>query len=217
MAELFRHERRLEAGAEIVGEGERPGQSTLLLSGITARAKLMGDGERQITAFNVPGDFVDLHSFLLKELDHSVVAITPIEFTQIAHADLERVTERFPHLSRMLWLATLLDSAINREWLVGLGRRSALARAAHIFCEMGLRLNAVGLGSPDNYEFAVTQTDLADAMGLSAVHVNRVIQDLRARNLLVWQGSRVSLPNLDGIRELAEFDDRYLNLMKERR
>ena len=217
LSELFRREKVLSPGEEVVGDGQRPGRSTLLLSGFAARSKLMSSGERQITAFHVPGDFVDLHSFLIKEMDHAVVAITAITITEVGHEDLERVTERFPHLTRLLWLMTLLDSAVHREWLVGMGRLSALARAAHIFCEMGVRLEAVGLGRASDYEFPITQTDLADAMGLSAVHVNRVVQDLRSRGLLVWQANHVQLPDPQQLRNLAEFDPRYLHLVKEPR
>jgi CRP-like cAMP-binding protein len=217
LADLFHHERTIAAGEEIVSEGERPGKCTLLLAGFAARAKLMEDGGRQITAFHVPGDFVDLHSFLIKELDHAVVAITDITITEVVHSDIEKITERFPHLTRLLWLLTLLDSAVHREWLVGLGRLSATARAAHLFREMGIRLEAVELGTASEYEFPITQSDLADAMGLSAVHVNRVVQELRSRGLLVWQGSRVNLPDLAGIDDLAEFDSRYLHLTREPR
>lgn len=217
LAAAFLRERAAPAGSELVSEGERPSASTLLVSGFAARTSVVKTGERQITAFHVPGDFIDLHSFLIKEMDHAVVALTPVTIAQVPHAAIERLTERFPHLTRLLWLMTLLDGAVHREWLVGLGRLSALARAAHLFCELGLRLEAVGVGSAREFEFPVTQSDLADAMGLSAVHMNRVIQELRARGLLAWQGAGVVLPDLEGLRALAEFDPRYLHLTREPR
>lgn len=207
----------LTASADLVREGDRPTRCTLLLSGFAARYRMVANGERQFLAIHVPGDFVDLHSFPLKEMDHSVLALTDCSIALYPHPVITRMTETYPHLTRLLWLLTLLDSALHREWIIGLGRLSATARAGHLFCELGLRLAGVGLGAPDNFVFPVTQQDLADALGLSTVHANRVVQGLRAQNLLEWQGDRVILPDLKRLMALAEFDDRYLHLVKEAR
>ena len=205
------------AGSDLVREGDRPQQSTLLVSGFAARYRLVASGERQFAAIHVAGDFIDLHSFPLKEMDHSVLALTDCTVALYPHPVLQELTENYPHLTRLLWLLTLLDSALHREWIMCLGRLSAAARAAHLFCELGMRLSAVGLGSPDSYHLPLTQQDLADALGVSSVHANRVIQTLRAQGLLVWQSEHVTLPELQRIRAFGEFDERYLHLVREPR
>jgi CRP-like cAMP-binding protein len=205
------------AAADLVREGDRPTQSTLLVSGFAARYRLVANGERQFAAIHVPGDFIDLHSFPLKEMDHSVLALTDCTVALFPHSALKDMTETYPHLTRLLWLLTLLDSALHREWIMCLGRLSAAARAAHLFCELGMRLAAVNLGKPDDYRLPLTQQDLADALGVSSVHANRVVQTLRSEGLLVWHSDRVSLPNLGALRALGEFDERYLHLVREPR
>lgn len=206
-----------DSQTDLVKEGDRPKRSTLLLKGFAARYKIVGNGERQISAIHISGDFIDLHSFPLKEMDHSVLALTDCEVAFFPHSELEKLTANYPHLTRMLWLMTLLDSAIHREWITGLGRLSAEARHAHLMCELGVRLEAVGHGKKDNFHLPVTQSDLADALGVSSVHENRVIQSLRAKGLLAWHNGQVTLPDLKAIYALAEFDDRYLHLVKEPR
>lgn len=208
---------RVAGGSDMVREGDRPHQSTLLVDGFAARYRLVASGERQFAAIHVSGDFIDLHSFPLKEMDHSVRALTDCTVVLFPHSVLKELTENYPHLTRLLWLLTLLDSALHREWITCLGRLSAAARAAHLFCELGLRLAAVGRGSPDSYHLPLTQQHLADALGVSSVHGNRVVQTLRGEGLLVWQTDRVMLPDLERIRALGEFDERYLHLVREPR
>jgi len=207
----------VRAGVDLVKEGDRPSRCTLLVSGFTARYRLVSSGERQFAAIHVPGDFIDLHSFPLKEMDHSVLALSDCTLAMFPHSNLQELTESYPHLTRLLWLLTLLDSALHREWIMCLGRLSATARAAHLFCELGIRLAVVGLGEPDNYDMPLTQQDLADALGVSSVHANRVVQALRSDGLLVWQADRVTLPDLARLRALGEFDERYLHLVREPR
>lgn len=205
------------AGTDLVREGDRPYRSTLLVSGFTARYRLVASGERQFSAIHVSGDFVDLHSFPLKEMDHSVLALTDCTVALFPHAALTEMTESHPHLTRLLWLLTLLDSALHREWIMCLGRLSAAAQAAHLLCELGMRLSAVGQGRPDSYDLPLTQQDMADALGISSVHANRVIQALRGEGLLTWQADKVTLPDLPRIKALGEFDERYLHLVREPR
>lgn len=206
-----------DAGSDLVREGDRPQRCTLLVSGFAARYRMVSSGERQFAVIHVPGDFIDLHSFPLKEMDHSVLALTGCQVAIYPHDAITRFTEEFPHLTRLLWLLTLLDSAIQREWIICLGRLSAEARAAHLFCELGVRLAAVGLGEADNYRLPLTQQDLADMLGLSSVHANRVVQSLRKKGLLSWQSNKVTLPNLAAAKALGEFDERYLHLVRESR
>ncbi len=206
--------RLLRKGEELVAQHSRPTESCVVLSGVTAREVLLDDGKRQITALHIPGDFVDLHAFLLKVMDHSVVALTDCEAAYVPHRDLLRVMERSPHLGRLLWLSTVVDGAIQRAWITSAGRRSATAHFGHLICELYLRLEAVGLASEGRFEFPVPQNELADALGFSLVHVNRTLQDLRATGLVSWKGSAVSILDFDGLARMSQFDPTYLNLIR---
>ncbi len=192
-------------------------ESTLLLKGWTARAKDLEGGERQITEINLPGDFVDLHSFTLKELDHDVVALTNCEFVTAPHEKLEELTIRFPHLTRLLWFSTNLDAAIHREWMLSAGRRTALGRVAHLFCELLVRLEISGLVDGDSYDFPLTQVQLADCLGLTSVHVNRTLQQLRKDGLIELKDKCLRILDLAELKRVAEFDPSYLYLKKQRR
>jgi CRP-like cAMP-binding protein len=207
----------VSADADMVREGDRPSESTLLVEGFAARYKVLQSGKRQITAIHVPGDFVDLHGFLLKKMDHAIAALTPCTVATVPHETLRRITERHPHLARLLWLSTLIDSAIHREWLVAMGRRSAKEHMAHLFCELYLRLQLVGLTKDNSYEMPITQAELGDTLGISTVHVNRVVQELRAEGLITWRGNRLAVDDWDRLREVAEFTPTYLSLFNERR
>lgn len=206
------------AGSDLVREGERPERSMLVAQGFTTRYRLLADGTRQITAIHLPGDFVDLHSFLLKTMDHAVGALSPCRIVTFPHANLKVITERHPHLTRMLWLMTLLDAAIHREWIVAMGRRSALEQMAHLLCEIFTRLSIVGLGDRDReLILPINQTELGDTLGLSTVHVNRTLQQLRAEHLITWQGQSVRVLDWNRLAGIAQFDDAYLHLDAEPR
>jgi CRP-like cAMP-binding protein len=209
--------REVAAGGDIVTEGTRLTESTLLLDGIAGRYKILGEGRRQITALHIAGDFIDLHSFLLKVLDHGVAALTPCTIALVPHETLKMLTETYPHLTRMFWLNTLLDAAINREWITSMGRRAALERTAHLFCELFKRLEAVGKTQDLSFRLPLTQAELGDALGLSLVHVNRVVQALRNDGLVTWEGRVLTILDWDRLCELAEFDSAYLYLWREPR
>lgn len=205
------------ADSDLVREHERQVQSNLLLEGWAGRYVTLADGRRQILAVHIPGDFIDLHSFPLQVMDHSVTTFTPCRIALAPHARLRDITERHPHLARLLWLSTLIDAAILRQWLVGSGKRSSLEHAAHLFCELFTRLELVGRTQGRAFIFPLSQMEFADALGVSAVHANRTLQELRARELLAWRGRQVEILDWDGLRELAEFDTAYLNLFDRRR
>jgi CRP-like cAMP-binding protein len=209
--------KEVRADEDMVREGDRPTESTLLLEGFAARYKLLSNGKRQITALHVPGDFVDLHSFLLKKMDHAVMALTPCRVSLFPHEGLRVITEKHPHLGRLLWLNTLIDGAIHREWLVAMGRRPALNQIAHLLCELSLRLQAVGLTQDNSFRLPLTQAELGDALGLSTVHVNRVIQQLRADGSVTWRGETIIIDDWPRLKEIAEFDLTFLNLDNEPR
>lgn len=209
--------RVVEADEDIVHEGETPSESSLLLDGFAARYKIFSNGRRQITAIHVAGDFVDLHSFLLKTMDHGVLALTPCRVAVVPHAALERITDEHPHLTRLLWLNTLIDGAIHREWLTTMGRLSATAHMAHFICELFLRLKAVGRTDGDTIHLPLTQAELGDTLGLSTVHVNRVLQELRKEGLIRWQGDALTILDWERLEKVGEFTPTYLNLQHEHR
>lgn len=214
---LFSGERSYAAGEEIVGDGARPKVSLLLTEGLAARFKVLEDGGRQIAAIHVPGDFLDLHGFLLKVLAHGVFALSDCTLVQVEHTALKELTETSPHLARMLWLDTLIDASVHREWLVGMGRRRAIGQLAHLMCELYVRLKVVDRVEGFSFRLPITQNELADVLGLSLVHVNRTLRSLRQRGLIRWEGDRIYIDNWDGLAELAEFDPTYLSLQKEPR
>lgn len=207
--------RRISAGRDFVVEHSRPGHSTLLLEGFAARYSTLADGGRQITEITIAGDFVDLHSLLMKQMDHGVVALTDVMIANAPHEKLKAVTEKHPHLTRLLWLDTIIDAAIHRQWLVAMGRRSGLAHLAHLLAELYLRLEIVGLAGDYIFSLPLTQTTLGDALGLSAVHVNRLVADLRSEGLVNWSHPRVEIIDWPRLLELAEFDPAYLRLHRE--
>jgi CRP-like cAMP-binding protein len=205
------------ARSVLVEAGKELDRSTLLLDGWIARMKDLQGGQRHAAELNVAGDFTDLHGFTLKRLDHDVVTITPCRVAIVPHERLREMTERYPHLTRVYWFATNLDAAIHREGTLSLGRRVALARMAHLFCEMFVRLRIVGLTEAAGYDFPLTQVELGECLGLTSVHVNRTLQELRRRRLIELEARRLAILDWDGLQQAAEFDDSYLYLRKRER
>lgn len=187
-------------------------QCTLLLDGFIERYKDVADGRRQILAIHIPGDFVDLHSYPLKRLEHSVAALTEVKVALFPHAAVRALTERSATLTELLWRSTLVDAAINREWIISVGSRRAAARLAHLFCEMHVRLGRIGLAEDTRYALPLTQVDLADATGLTAVHANRMLREMREQGLVRFRQGMVDLLDLPRLRDLANFDPSYLFL-----
>lgn len=207
--------RVVPAGGDFVQMGERPSCSTLLIEGFSARYSVLADGGRQITEINVSGDFVDLHSLLMKQMDHGVTALTDCVIASAPHAGLIRLTEDHPHLARLLWLDTIVDAAIHRQWLVAMGRRSGVAHVAHLVCELYVRLEVVNRARDFAFALPLSQSMLADALGLSPVHVSRLTTELRDEGLLRWSGGQVEILDWSRLTELAEFDPSYLRLQRE--
>ena len=205
------------ADKTIVRAGDLLTSSTLLIQGFLARYKDLSDGQRQITELHVTGDFADLHSFTLKRLDHNVMTLTRCRIGLVPHERLEAMTRDFPHLTRLYWFSTNLDAAIHREWEVSLGRRPAIARMAHLFCELHVRLKLVENADESSYDLPLTQTDLAECLGLTPVHVNRTLKELRERGLVTFRGGRVVIDDLRGLERVAEFDPAYLYLERLKR
>jgi CRP-like cAMP-binding protein len=202
----------VDAHCDLIAEGEAPTQVHVVLEGFACRYKTLADGGRQIMAWLLPGDFCDLHVSLLGEMDHSIATLTPSIITYLPRNGLEALTEDHPTLTHALWWATLVDEAVLREWLVNMGRRPADQRIAHMFCEVRRRLDAVGLAPDATMDFPLSQTDLADSAGLSPVHVNRMIQQLRDEGLISWRGRVLQVLDVGALEAFAGFDPNYLHL-----
>jgi CRP-like cAMP-binding protein len=163
------------------------------------------------------GDFVDLHAFTLKYMDHSVLGLTQMQVGFVPHEALMRITEQSPHLTRLFWTLTTVDGAIHRTMIASLGRRGALQRLGHLLCELNARLSAIGNVLEHSFDIPITQEDLADILGLSSVHMNRTIQELRQSHLISWQGSRVTITDLAKLKQMSGYDGRYLSLVRRNR
>jgi CRP-like cAMP-binding protein len=207
---------RLPARRTTHHRGERVKQSTLLLSGYMCRYMDASDGYRQLVCYHIPGDFLDLHGYPLQRLDHDVGTITEAEVAYIPHERITEITERLPHLGRLLWFSTLLDAAMHREWIFSVGRLDAAGRIAHFISETRERMLAVGLVDEDGwFDFPLTQQDLGEANGLTSVHVNRTIRKLREDGLMEIIGRRARVLNVAALAKLGEFSPDYLYLEDE--
>jgi CRP-like cAMP-binding protein len=205
----------LEADQDIVREGERPSTCCLVLDGFVHRYKMTETGKRQILSFHISGDIPDLQSLHLEVMDHSLGTLARSTLAFLPHDTVRDLIRRCPRIGDAFWRETLIDAAVFREWMLGLGRREAYGRMAHLLCELYVRLKAVGLANGHGYEMPLTQAELGDALGLSTVHVNRTLQDLRGEGLITLQGGSVAVLDWEGLRKAGEFDPTYLHLRKE--
>ena len=203
--------RRYTRGQDIHRDGDRLQECCLLLEGFTSHYKLLPDGRRQITAFHVPGDMPDLQSLHVPTMEHSIAAMMPTRVAFIPHRSLHDLTDHYPGLLHALWRDTLIHGAIARAWMTGIGRRSALERMAHLLCEMLVRFEAVGLALNRSFRLPVGQVELGDTLGLSAVHVNRVLQDMRRSKLITWTGTLVTVLAWEKLQAIGCFDAAYLH------
>lgn len=204
--------RLLTPDQDLVEDGEWPAQCGLLVEGWSCRYKLLAEGRRQILSFHIAGDIPDLQSLHLGVLDHGVAALTPCTFALVPHESLRHLTRTFPDVAALLWRETLIDAGIFRAWITAIGRRSAYGGIAHLFCELYLRQEAVGLAADHRCPMPVRQTDLADAMGLTAVHINRVLKEMRDANLIAFERRELVIRDWKRLYEAAEFDLTYLHL-----
>jgi CRP-like cAMP-binding protein len=179
-----------------------------------ARSKDLPEGQRQITELHVAGDFANLHGFTLGRLDHDVLTLTDCVLAVAPHERVRALTEKHPRIARIYWFTTNLDAAISREWTLSLGQRSALARAASVFCELFDRLQIVGLTNGSTYDHPLTQRELAECVGLTVVHANRTLQQLRRRGLIELEDRKLTILDREGLEQVAEFDPSYLYLEK---
>jgi CRP-like cAMP-binding protein len=202
----------IKGDQDIVREGDHPSRSCLILGGFTATYKITKGGKRQIVAFGIAGDIPDLQSLHLKTLDISIGTLTQCRMGFITHDDLRDLCTRFPRIAAAFWRETLIEGATFREWVANVGQREAYNRMAHVLCELMTRLRAVGLVEGYSCNLPITQGELADAMGITAVHVNRVLQAMRAEGLIEMKGDRLNVPDWERLKHVGEFDPTYLHL-----
>jgi CRP-like cAMP-binding protein len=201
----------IKARQDLVRFGDRPSRTFVLLEGFVCRYLMVGAGERQIMSFHIPGETPDFQSLYLRTMDHSLATITDCKLAWVTHEALHALIEAHPRLLRGFVREALIDAAIFREWMAGIGRRDATTRVAHLMCEMFERLRAVGLTTDNSCPFPITQGQLADALGLSNVHVNRTLQELRGKRLIALTRATLTIKDWDGLKEIGDFDATYLH------
>jgi CRP-like cAMP-binding protein len=207
---LCQREERFRAGANIAVEGEAPRSAFVVTRGIAYRYRLLPDGRRQILTFLIPGDFFDLHVFLIEKMDHSVGAMGP---TRIAAIDRDTVIDfitNHPRIGAALWWSAMQEDAMLRERIVAIGRRSARGRLAYLLCELVWRQRAIGMAEDHAIRLPLTQTDLADTLGLTSVHVNRVLQGFRRDQLITLEQRRLTLLNVEKLQVMSGLTQNYL-------
>jgi CRP-like cAMP-binding protein len=208
---------QVKAHHDIVSPGRTVDHACLVVRGLAARCDQMRDGQRQITNFHIPGDMCDLHSVAVPKPSWSVTACSPTTVLHVPHSDLLALVDRYPAVAIAFWRDTVVDGSVLAKWVGNLGRKDAQARLSHLLCEMGLRTEMAKLGARTSYQFEVTKEQLADAVGITAVHLNRTLQALRAQGLITFGGRNVTIHDWDALVEIAEFDPVYLLSAEEGR
>ncbi|MCJ2037380.1 Crp/Fnr family transcriptional regulator [Methylobacterium sp. J-059] len=208
--------RQVGARVDLIQEGDEPENVHLILDGLACRYKVLPDGKRQIMSLLVPGDFCDLNVFILDQMDHNIGTISRCQVVDIPRRAIEAITGSHPQITRALWWCALVDEAVLREWLVNLGGRAPEQRLAHLLCELLVRLDAVGKVTNDSFAFPFTQVELADAMGLSAVHVHRTLRELRDLGLITIKQRVLTIHDVEQLKAFCRFTPNYLHLKNTR-
>ncbi|ESX53156.1 Crp/Fnr family transcription regulator [Mesorhizobium sp. LSHC422A00] len=204
-------EKEFQPNHNLVLEGDKPSQSFVVIDGLVGSTKYTGEGKRQITSFFVIGDIPDLHGLHLSIMDCTFSTLMPSRIGFMRHSTLRAICEQHPRIATAFWRSTLIDAAIYREWVTNVGRREALTRMAHILCELICRLRAAGRIEDHVADIPITQAALGDALGLSTVHVNRMLQELRRKGLIATSGSRLQALNWPDLVRAGDFDTTYLH------
>ncbi|MBM6583794.1 Crp/Fnr family transcriptional regulator [Microvirga sp. BT689] len=212
--EVIRSAQAVGPRTDLIREGQTPSDVNLILEGFACRYKVLPTGRRQIMAYLVPGDFCDLHVFILKTMDHGIATLSACTVVKISRARILELMER-PAIAKAFWWAALVDEATLREWLVNVGARKAEQRVAHLLCELLLRLRTVGLTTGNQYELPITQAELADTVGLTGVHVNRILQRLRADGLITLRSKNLVILDEERLKAFSNFNPNYLHLAEQ--
>jgi CRP-like cAMP-binding protein len=217
LAQVSRNVRVVDARRDLISEGDKPRFVHLMIDGWACRYKQLPDGKRQIVSLFVPGDFCDVNVYILKYMDHSIGAITRLKVAMITPEEMSALTAERPRITQALWWHELVTAAVQREWTLNLGQRSAYERLAHLLIELYVRLKTVGRAHDGRCDFPLTQSDLADATGLTSVHVNRTLQELRRDGLIELDRRQLHILDLDRMVDAAMFNPNYLHLDHEGR
>ena len=209
--ELVQPTRLVAAGRDLITQGDNPSAVRLVLEGFACRYKVLPDGRRQIMALLISGDFCDLNVAMLQEMDHSIGTLTKCRIVEIPNDTMVKLMAANAGIRNACSWATLVDEAILREWLVGMGQRSADRQMAHLFCELLIRMQVVGLATENAFAFPLTQEDLGSVLGLSGVHVNRTLQSLREQKLIVLRSGRLLIPDVAELKAFSSFNAVYLH------
>lgn len=210
------HPAQVSPNVDIVPPGRLVTYSCLVAEGLAGRFGQLPSGLRQITAMYIPGDMCDLHSAMLPRVEWALQALSaPLAYLKIPHEELLRVSRAHPRVAEAFWRDCVVDASIIAQWVVSLGRRDATARTAHLLCEMALRLECAGQGSREAFELKATQAHIADALGITPVHMNRVVRGLRLQGVLSWTGRTIRVLDWDGLVRIASFDSGYLEIRRE--
>ena len=204
----------VQARSDLIREGDAPRSIYVILDGWACHYRALANGRRQIVDFAIPGDLCDLNLFILDRMDHSVSAITRLRVAEVGREVFHRVVTNFPNITTALWWVELVSKSIHREWIVSVGQRSARERVAHLFSEMFLRLESVGMTDGFSCDFPLTQNDIAETTGLTSVHVNRTIQDLRREGLIVLERRRLTIPDMLALQGAGLFNPDYLHIRR---
>ncbi|WP_128565687.1 Crp/Fnr family transcriptional regulator [Methylobacterium crusticola] len=209
--------KRIRSRDDIIHEGDVPQSINLVLDGWACRYKTLEDGRRQIIAYLLPGDLCDLHVSVLREMDHSIGTITAVTVAEISGESMRTLTAGHARLAQALCWESLVAAAIQREWTVNIGQRTAFERLGHLLCELFVRLRSLGLTNGPTCELPLTQAEIADTIGLSVVHVNRTLQELRSAGLISLRGRELTIHKLEGLQRAVQFNANYLHLDREGR
>lgn len=217
LAQLAHNVCVVEARRDVISEGDKPNFVHLIIDGWACRYKQLPDGKRQIVSLFLPGDFCDVNVYILKYMDHSIGAITRLKVARITADEMAALTAGRPRITQALWWHELVATAVQREWTLSLGQRSAYERLAHLLVELYVRLAAVGRAEYGRCDFPLTQNDLAEATGLTAVHVNRTLQELRRDKLIELDRRQLQILDLERLMDVSMFNSNYLHLDHEGR
>lgn len=204
----------IDRGVDIISEGDKPKFLNLVHAGLACRYKLLEDGRRQITAYLIPGDLCDLNVYVLDKMDHGIMALTQTLIMRIDRTDMDALLER-PRIALGLLKSTLVDEAVLRQWIISAGRRRAIEAIAHLFCEVHARMAAVGHVQDGSFFLPITQQDLGDTIGLTPVHVNRSLQEMRSNDLIRMDHGALHIPDIARLHDIAGFEPLYLHLLEK--
>jgi len=207
--------RTLDPSTYLLREGDSPQYCSILMSGFAYRQKLTGDGARQIVSLHIPGEALDLQSLYLDTADHNIQTLTRAEVALVPREAMRELIRARPSIAQAVMIEILVEGSIGREWALNIGRRNAQTRLAHLLCEVAMRLDAQGLPTDGGYELPMTQEQLGDALGLTAVHVNRTLKTLEAKGLIVRDRRHIGIPRWTGLRDVGDFTGRYLHLGRQ--